>query len=387
MLITRFYHVVLLIGLLHAPHVLARIGYRLIQTPVTLGNYKPAQTQYAIISPQGNFFGQIDSLGNARIWSLQRPEFPYVELMADSAKGQIFIDISFSPDENHIIFDSSENNTGLATRGRIIVVSTANLQKQEFNTFIWGGTKKSKFAFSSTKLLAYVPAGAGNEIEIVDLVTKKQRKIIEHNFASIVSLSFDPTAKKIAIKDMTAKTIRIRDTDSGVLLKELDLQFPMPDDEFSPDQTLFYWGQGNMLAVNSNVNEFAVGFDAQTGKGQFPFMWFSPLAMFTSNDTKILAVADENFSLNIQKVNDPMLYVIEPFGFFNFVVAGAFSPSDKLFAVGSVQGQVAVYDASLNFQGGGTLTNNEEIQQIVFAHEQRFLSLSINNILTRWDLR
>jgi len=365
---------------------MAGLGYTLKQEPVTLGSYDPTQTQVAQLSHNGRFFGQVDSWGNARVWLLDNPATPSLELLGEPSRGHIFVNVIFSADGKYIIFDSVIKNTHLPTRGRIIVVSTSNLQQQSFDTFIWGGAGRSKWALSNTGLLAYVPLDNGEHIEIIDLITKKQSRIIERGLSSIVALAFDPTAQKMATKDISANAIRIRDVNTGILLKRLDLSFPMPDDAGSPNQTLFYWGEGTMLAVNSDLNQFAVGFDAKTGGGQFPFMWFAPLAMFHSNNTSMLAIADANFNLNVQKLNDPMLYVLVPFGYFNFVVAGAFSPSDRVFVVGSTQGQVALYDASLNFQTGATLSIADQILQLAFANEQKFYSLTTANALTRWDI-
>lgn len=363
----------------------ARIAFVLKSTPIALGYYDPTDSALARLSPDGSLFGQIDSLGNARIWALDNPSFPMLELFGDAPRGKIYININFSFDNKYIIFDGTTKNTGLATKGEIVVLSTDNFIQQKFSSYLYGGTSRSRFAFSHTGTLAYVPAENAHQINIIDLRTKNSKTILD-GFCPISAVAIDPTAQKIAIKDVCAQAIRIRDIKTGTLLKRLDLDAPMPDDPFSPDQSVFYWGQGSMLAVNSDANTNACALDAHTGKGQFPFMWFSPLAMFQSNDTNTLAIADITWSLNIQKINDPMLYIIQPFGFNNFVLSGAFSPDNKRFALGSSEGQVAVYDANLNYQCSGALSEDFQILQIVFVNQERFISVSSDNNLTRWDI-
>lgn len=384
MRLAYFCQIYSLIGLLYAPLAMARLGYTLKQTPITLGFYDSAATKVAKISPDGKLFGQIDSFGNAHIWAFDAPNFPALSFTSNPAMGQIFVDLNFSSDGQYIIFDSTFKNTGLNLYGKVVVFSTKTFIAEEFDTYVFGGTKLSKYALSNTGLFAYA-TGHGNEIAIFDLRTRIPKKIVETGFSSISALAFDPLAQKLAIKDITAKTIRIRDVATGALLKVLALAFPMPDDAYSPDQTMFYWGKGSMLAVNSDQNLFAIG-DAQTSEGQFPFMWYASLAMFISNDTKILAVADATFTLNIQRVGDPTLYQIEPFGFDDETVTGAFSPRDQNFALGSASGAVAVYDAKLNFQCGSFLTDADEISQIAYVNERQFLSVTAGNMLTRWDI-
>ncbi len=364
----------------------ARISSQLKGTPITLGLYDPSQSKAAKLSPNGSLFGQIDKSGNVNIWLTKKPALPALSIKSDDSKGQYYSDVFFSEDNRYIILDSKIANTSIATKGQLVVISADTFKKKRYNTNIWGGSYRSKFALSSTGILAYVPVSKTNQIKLVDLNSKVEHQIFDNGLCPIIALAFDESSAKIAIKDQCGKNIRIRDSKTGELLNQIELQLPMPDDGYSPQQSIFFWGENQMLAVNSDVYSMAYALDARTGAGQFPIVWFEPLAMFLNNYKNILAIADENFCLNIQKTNDPTLYTIQPFGYDNFVLSGAFSPDDKILAVGSSNGQIAIYDSKLNFLNSGSLLQALQIMQIAFINNNKFISLSEANTLELWEL-
>lgn len=357
----------------------------LTRKDIVIGNFDQWNTSIAKLSPRGKWFAQIDKDGFARLWDLNDPEFFKLEMV--SMAGPKYINASFSADDRFVVFDNTTTDPEIATSGRIDIISTETWLLNSFDTDNREGSQRSKFAIASDGLLAYVPKENSRELRFYNLITKQKHSWQIVGACPISAVAFDQNNSHIAVKDICAKSISIHDVMNGVLIRTIDLDIAMPDDKGSPDQTLFFWGDGSMLAVNSDANEFATCFDATIGAVQFPVEWITPLAMFMSNNSTMLAIADVIFSLNVEKSGDDNVYIAEPFGPLESVFAGAYAPSDKFLAVGSDHGSIAVLESDeLQTRCSSSLPNQNELAQIVFSSDNSFISLDEDFELSRWQI-
>lgn len=364
----------------------ARIGCRLTQEPITVGQFNPLNFLLAKINQQGTMMAAISLSGDVKIWSLFDTEQPLLIVKPIASINQIFVDLWFSDNGRYIILDSTVVNTGLQTHGMLVVIDTIYSTVTSYKSWLWGGNQHSKFALSSTGLLAYVPDERGTSITFVDLSTQST-STIEDDEGVIAALAFNNLGD-IAIKDTSGSHVRVRNVQTGKLRYNFPMEFPVKDDVFSSEKSIFYWNSGENIATSSDYFGLATVFNAQTGHNAFPFMWRAPLPMIRSNAGKIFAIADMTGTINVLYSNDPNLYLSVAFSPFDMITAAAFSPNDEYLILGSDNGGVAVYDAAkpLTRLCGDVLSQSVSIMQLATISATQFISFG-NGELTRWRMQ
>lgn len=371
-------------------NMLARIknSCSLNQTPLNFGKYDPNNTIIAKLSSDGKFFGQIDVNQKANFWLTTKPTSPIFSIERDTSIRQRFTDVDLS-NKKYIVVDSVLESTNLQNNGMLTIIDNQNWRIKQFNTSIFGGTGQSKYAISSSEnLLVYVPANSPTQVVFYDLVTERELISWNYNFGSITAFAFHPLEQSIAIKDISGKTIRIIDIMSGETVKTLEPDTPIYDDSNSPVKSLFFWANGTELVSNSDSFMTALSWNLQTKQIDFETIWVAPLPMFRNQSTTKLVIADATASINMLIINDPTVYLDQPFGPFNYVFAAAFSPDDKYLVAGASDGgYLNIVDGdNFNQLCTGQLESLDGIDQIVFVNENEFLTQSFGNTITRWHI-
>ena len=316
--------------------------------PVPLAHYNQTRTVAGKINPDANLYVQITDQGQAIVWPLQGPGKAFAKINPDKTINQLYTNPYFSPGGNYLALDSTLQNTHTLQNGRLDIVNLVTGTMIRKPTFIFGGSKTSRFAFfpPSENIFAYVPndGSEGRNIHIEDLASGKTLSTIHYPFCAIDALAFHPTDMKLAIKDICADAVRIYDAISGTLLQSLVSDFPLPDSYATSVKSLAFWANGTKLAAHSTEHEYAVTWDLASGKESFEVWWFDPLPISPSHDGESLIMADVFGNVNILRANVPnSVDVLTPFGYMDPACVAAFSIQDHLIALASGNAGMVVY--------------------------------------------
>lgn len=379
----RIMLMMLLLSVFSTVSVYATAKCALVPSTIALKDFDNNNVYAKKLNLSGSMFAVVDNNGDGYIWSLETPTTPPLKMPRDRNMAQKYVDVYFSNDSTYVIFDSTVVNTNLETHGLLFVLNVTTGDSFRVKTFIWGGNQKSKFAWSSSGLFAYVPDKRGVVIEVFNPIDNSKRTIVDDGCV-ITALAFNQD-KEIAIKDTCGKNIRVRNAETGALIHDLSPTVPISDDVYSPERSLFYWAEGTMLAASSDANGLASTFNANSGHGSFPTMWMAPLPIIRSYNTKTYAIADFEGNINVLHMNDDEWYMDKPFGFEVLVTAAAFSLDDTKMALGSANGDLSIIDTiKLETQCSGTLPSGPTVDILAYGRDQ--IITYGGRALTKWKI-
>jgi WD40 repeat protein len=366
----------------------------LIQEDFLPANYNSNISVAANLNEQASLFVQVTNEGKALIWRLHRPKEIPLTVSPDRSLGQYYVNPYFSWNSSYVALDSVLRNKALKTHGRIDILNILTGKiAHKLMSYIWGGQTISKFDFSPTNenLLAYVPddGSEGKTILVLDLTSGKLVSKLNYGFCTIDALAFHPTQFQMAVKDICGNAVRIFNLDSGEILSTLIPSYALPDSYQTVNKGLLFWGNGTMLATHSTEAEAVLTWDLASQQPTFDTFWIDPLPMVASRDTQYLALADYFGDLNILNVVNPGTpFILTPFGTFNPVWSASFSTSDRYLVTSSGQGSLAIFDGrDFHPVCGGSLSDSDSMDQIVFEDDKNFLTLTGSYNLVKWTIK
>jgi WD40 repeat protein len=277
-------------------------------TQEQVGNGAPS----VALSRNGEVMASLSGDGNLRLWDMATAK----EIRQVPCQGGPQCPIVFSPDGKAVAIKGWDSNVRLFDTKTGKEMRQFNLQNATGQRFGWGGQGKSLTFSPDGKTLAAYEAEQGNMgmtsfIQIWDVETGKQAnrlKIAENQWGNF-GLAFAPDGKTLAI-GCPDNHVRIRDVANGKELHQLDQDTNIA--------SLAYSSDGKLLAIKP-FGEAPVGlWDTATGKLV----------------RKLGEPVDANANNFFWNGNDGQAEI-------------AFSPDDKLLAVGSSKhGTIRLWDVA-----------------------------------------